>query len=425
MSDNLKDKTLLVVDNGLFFELALTMARSYKKVYYYIEWKDAYPGMAKAVIGTEWKNGKQLDTFDGLPFERVENMFDYIDKADVIFFPDIYNGDLIEYLRKQGKPVFGSGRGEELELERWHTKQYFKKIGMDVQPMERVIGIDKLRERLQQVENKWIKLSKYRKIIETFHHKNYGLTEPLLDKMEWELGPMSHILEYIIEDNIEAVVEEGMDGFTVDGKYPNYLIQGCEIKDLSYAGKFIKYSELSKGCKVVNEQIAPMLKNYGYRGLFSTEVRTTAEGKHYFIDPCCRGGSPPNELYQEMYANLAEIVWEGAHGRIADPKPVKPFGIEVLIHADSMLNTHQAVYFPPEIRQWVKLRNTLKIDDQYYTLNLHGLPEVGALVAIGNSFEECKKKLEEMAPKVEGYHLSIKTDAIDQAIEEYNKMAKG
>lgn len=425
MTDKLlKDRVLGCYDNGLFMELCLKLADSYKEVIYYTPWKNAYPRMNEAMIGTEWVNGKRLDTFDGKPFRRVENFFDHINEMDEIFFPDVYDGDMQVFLDSLGKPIFGGRKGEELELERWDTKEYFRKRGMDVQPIKRVVGLDALRGALKGTKNKWIKISKYRKSFETFHHIDYELTEPILDKIAWDLGPMAKICEFIIEDDIDAIVEEGVDMYTIDGQYPNYLFCGTEIKDKSFAGKFIPYSELSKGCKEVNKQMAPILKAYGYRGLFSTEVRTTTDGKHYFIDPCTRGGSPPNELYQEIYKNLGDIVHNGANGKLIDPIPAKKYGLEAIIWSDWFMGGHQSIKFPPEIRQWVKLRNAIKIDGAYHILNLHNMPEAAALVAIGDSFEECKSKMEEMAPMIQGKGIEVKIDALDESIEEFNKMIK-
>lgn len=420
---DLKSKKILCIDNGLFMEFCLKLADFYGKVYYYVEWKDAYPGMAKAVIGTEWVNGKQLNTFDGKNFERIDNLYDYLDEVDLVFFPDVYDGDMQEFLLAKGKAVAGGMMGEELELERWDTKEYFKKMGMDVQPVKRIVGLENLESYLKTVKNKWVKISKYRKMFETFHHVRYELTEPILNKLEGDLGPMAKIIEFVIEDDIQAIVEEGFDGYTVDGKYPNYSVAGVEIKDAAYAGKFFKYSDLSKGVKIVNQQLTPILKNYGYRGFFSTEVRSTTDGKHYLIDPCCRLGSPPNEVYQEMYGNLGEIVWGLAHGEVVDPVPTKPYGMEAIIHSDGMLPTHQTIYFPPEIRKNIKLRNAIKIDGVYSTLNLHSLPEVGAVIAIGNSLEDCKNQIIKMAPMIEGQGMEVKVAALDEAIEEFNKMS--
>ena len=158
---NSKDKVILCVDNGLFFEFCLKLADHFKKVYYYTEWKDAYPGMAEAVVGTEWKNGKMLNTFDGKNIERVENLFAIIHEIDCFFTPDIYDGDLLELLRESGIACFGSGLAETLELNRFETAVEMKKIGMDVANTIKVVGMEALRNHLKKVKNKFVKISKY------------------------------------------------------------------------------------------------------------------------------------------------------------------------------------------------------------------------------------------------------------------------
>lgn len=421
---DLKSKKALIVDNGVFFELALKIASHFGHSYFYSTWEAGYPHINKSLIGSEWKNGEKLNTFDGVSFERVECMFDYIDEVDIIIFLDIYDGDLQQFLVEKGYKVFGCMKGEELELERWDTKNFFRKRGMDVQPIKRIIGLDALREELKKVKNKWIKISKFRAVFETFHHIDYKLSEPLLDKMAWTLGPMAKVTEFIVEDHIDALVEEGMDAYTVDGKYPNAMFGGVEIKDTSFAGMFIPYSELSDGLKKVNDQLSPILKKYGYRGFMSTEVRTTKDGKHYLIDPCTRAPSPPSELYQEVYDNLGEIVWGAAHGELVNPKANARYGLEVMINSEWFMEGHQSVYFPPEIRRWVKLKNLMKVDDHYYCLNIDGHNCIGGLIATGNSFEECKKKIEQMAPLIEGQGISINPGSVDEAISEYKKTMK-
>jgi len=52
-------------------------------------------------------------------------------------------------------------------------------------------------------------------------------------------------------------------------------------------------------------------------------------------------------------------------------------------------------------------------------------PECGSIVTVGGSFEDCKKQMEEIAKEVKGYGVSVKTDSIDTAIEEFAKMMKG
>ncbi len=236
---------------------------------------------------------------------------------------------------------------------------------------------------------------------------------------------MVKIVEFIVEDSIEAIVEEGIDAYCVDGKFPNYAFAGTEVKEKSFAGKFSKYTDLSEGIREVNKQMEPALKGFGYRGFISSEVRTTKDGKHYAIDPCCRLASPPSEIYQELYKNLGEIIWEGANGKLIDPIPTGKYAVEVLINSDWYNEgNHQAIHFPPEIRQFVKLRNCVKIDDQYYVLTTNHPLGIGALIATGNSFEECKAKAEKLAPLITGHTVSIDLNTIDEAIEEFNKSQK-
>lgn len=419
-----KDKTLLVCDNGLFFDFALKLADHFKKVYYYTEWKNAYPGMAEAVVGTEWKNGKRLNTFDGKNIERIENMFSIIDEIDCFFTPDIYDGDLLELLERSGVPCFGAGKAECLEMDRYQTSIEMKNIGMDVAKTINIVGMAALREHLKKNDDKFVKISKYRKTFETFHHINYKLSEPLLDTVEASLGPLKYIVEFVVVDNIEAIVEEGIDGYAVNGQYPTKVFTGCEIKDVSYAGKLVDAKDLSIGNKKVNEKFLKLLKKYDHNGFFSTEVRTTKEGKHYFIDPCMRLGLPPNALYQEIYTNLGDIIWKGANNILVDPTGDNPYGMEVLISSGWHSGNHQTVYFPEKIRQWVKLVNPIKIDGTYHILRLGDSSTIGSLVAIGKSHEECATKIKNMAKLIEGYDLNIKTEGLDEAIEEFKKMEK-
>ena len=773
-----KDKTLLVCDNGLFFDFALKLTEHFKKVYYYTEWKNAYPGMAEAVVGTEWKNGKRLKTFDGKNIERIENMFSVLDEIDCFFTPDIYDGDLLELLERSGIPCFGSGKAECLELNRYETAVEMKGLGMDVARTINIVGMAALREHLKKNEDKFIKISKYRKVFETFHHINYKLSEPLLDNIENTLGPLKYIVEFVVVDNIEAIVEEGIDAYSVNGELPSMVFTGCEIKDVSYAGRLMKTDELSVGNKKVNEKFVKLLKKYDNSGFFSTEVRTTKEGKNYFIDPCfsedtdiltdngwkpiadivvgdsvatlntdtnqieyqqptdyiitpyegkmiditspkksiecrvtpnhlvlrtdrngdnvykeeagklkdkgyiprtgewngedfdyfelpeyhnewdfigkegkkimtkvkhdvsvkieaddfaaflgwylsegstdtwnvnitqykhkqkvkefldrlpfkyrdeksgyrisskqlvsyldefgisnekfvpdfiknacpriinsfldaynlgdgsihknqrlyfttskkmaddlqelvlkagrvanitiqqkagtkmsVRGGKeytrnhniyvvselavkdrmwfeatgkrkdnyikevdyigkvycvtvpngtvyvrrngkpfwssncmrlglPPNALYQEIYKNLGEIIWSGGNGILVDPKTDTPYGMEVLISSGWHSGNHQTVYFPPEIRQWVKLINPIKIDGTYHVLRTGDSTTIGSLVAVGKSHEECSNKLKKMAKLIEGYDLNVKIEGIEEAVEAFKTMEK-
>ncbi len=407
--DDLKTKTLLVYDNGLFVSMAVRLAKDFKKVMYYSVWKNAFPKSNGALIG------EGLDEI-----ERVNNFFDAVEEADVIWFPDVYDGDLQIYLEENGKRVFGSKKGEELELLRWETKDHLKELGLPVQPVRRIIGLPKLREYLKANENKYVKVSIYRGDFETFCSHNYKLSEPLLDDLENHLGAKKYIEEFIVEDAIDGkdVVEVGYDGYTVDGKYPATGLFGYEIKDLGYCGVVKKYEDLSPLVTDFNAAISSTLEKYSYRNFFSTEIRVGKEKVPYMMDFCARTGSPPSELYQEMIKNMAEIIWYGSDGILIEPEFDSKYGIEVMIHSNWADGSWQAIYFPEEIKRFVKLRNMTKINGTYYVVPQYSnLPEIGAVVALGSSIEECIKKVKGYIDQIEGYQIDIQIGSIDSMIQ--------
>lgn len=428
MKEDLKDKTCLCVDTGGFHSFALKLAEFFGQVYYYTEWKQAFPNMAEAVVGSEWENGEMLDTFEGLPFTRVKNMFDYVEQADCIVFLDCYNGDLSEYLRKQGKKVFSSFEGADLELDREMARELFKKQGIDVSETKNIIGVPALRKYLEkQTETKWVKTSNYRKITETFGAKDPASTQMKLDQVAYKLGPLQHISHFIVESDLPDMVEQGYDGFNVHGEYPDKALSGVEIKNCGYAGKIFKYEDLTEGVRAVNEKLKPLLKAVEYQGAISTEIRTSNDNKeHYLLEPTCRLPAPPNELYQEMYDNLGEIVWNIANGELPEIKTTHEYGMELILKVDwaDAEAQHVPISFPPKYRKNIKLKNVVLIDGEYYCLIINGMTDVGSIIAMGDSFESCKKEIETIYEEVKFPNNATDLTTLDTAIEEFGKMSK-
>jgi len=422
---NLKDKTILCFDSGSFFEVCLALTKEYKQVLYYCPWDYAgFPKPDKARIGSEWANGKQLDTFDGRNFKQVEDFYDALKETDIVFFTDCYQGSLMEHLREIGYPVCGSGRGQIIELDRWLAMKEFKEEGMDVPTqIVRVIGTSKLREHLKTVKDKWIKISKYRKLVETFHHEDYQLSMPILEKMEFELGSIKETIEFLVFDPIEAMVEEGIDCYTVNGQYPSNTLAGTEVKDKAYYGEIMPYTNLSKGIQKTTNAISPILKKYSYMGFFSTEVRTTPN-KNFLTDFTARLPMPPSPLYSIMYKNLGEIIWNIANGQIVDIEPVAKCGLYLTICTDHD-EANQTIYFPEKYRDNIKLSYPTKVDGEYSIININHFPEIGSVCVCGNSYEECKKKMEEIVPTIKGYGIKIDMKDLDDAKAEFDKMQKG
>ena len=98
-------------------------------------------------------------------------------------------------------------------------------------------------------------------------------------------------------------------------------------------------------------------------------------------------------------------------------------GIGVMTAQAVRLELNKAVQFPEELRENVKLRNLTMIDGEYYVVPQSiGLPEIGAVVAVGNTLDEAMEKVKGYAEKVEGYFLDVFPDALDGGQEEIKKL---
>jgi hypothetical protein len=219
-------------------------------------------------------------------------------------------------------------------------------------------------------------------------------------------------------------IEFGTDAWTVDGQYPTKLISGIEVKDCGFASCFGDYDKIPEPLRRFNDRMVPVFKEYGYRGFFSSEIRIGKDQVPYMIDFCARAPSPPNELYQEQYENLAECMWAGANGVIIDPIPVAKYGAEIMLHSSWADKNWQALRFPDHLRDFVKLRNLYYSPKRGYGVipQSQGLPEIGAVVGLGNTLEEAFDHALANAEEVGGYYLEGKTGAIEQVKEQIEKM---
>ena len=413
MIQDYSKKTCCVIDNGLFVEMSVTLAKSFGKVWYYSPWENAFPRDNARLVGT------------GLPnVTRCNDYWDILDKVDLWVFPDVYYGGLQLHLESLGKRVWGSRKGEELELYRKESKEHFKKVGAKVGKYTVLTGLEALRKHLKEKDDQWVKVSLTRGDFESFHSVNYKSIEPRLDELEHSLGKAKDIKEFIVEDGINDAVEVGYDGYCVDGVFPTQAMDGIEIKDKGYIGYFHSYKDMPQQIQDVNKKLFNTLKNYRYRNFLAVEMRITKDGTANIIDPCCRQGSPPSELLQVMYTNLPDIFWFGAEGKCIDPIPADKYGVELLIHSSWADKNWQSVQFPPEIREFVKLRNLAIIKGEYYAIPQSvGLPEIGAVVATGTTLNEAIEKCKSYSEQIEGYYIDVFPDSLDHAQSEIEKLA--
>ena len=101
------DASVLVVDSGLFIPFARRLAEDFARVVFYNPDRSSFPTLKQGAVGAG--------------FEDIEHTLDFwplIDEMDMVAFPDIGNAGLQAQIRGQGFPVWGSGDGDGIEINR-------------------------------------------------------------------------------------------------------------------------------------------------------------------------------------------------------------------------------------------------------------------------------------------------------------------
>lgn len=405
-------KSACVVDNGLFAGLAERLAQSFGKVYYTSPWVADFPVSTKIKLA------------EGFPdFERVKDIWEIVDDVDLFVFPDLYNPALQMYLQDKGKRVWGSRYGEELEINRKEALEYFDSLGLPLVPYKVCEGMTELRKYLQSrpKEKLWIKIGLARGDTETFSIENFELGQGRLDDLQAKLGPVAESHYFIVEDDVPGMIDVGLDTYSIDGKFPSKCLLGIEKKDEGYIGAVKGWKELPSRITDMYEALTPALKEYQYRNLFAIEARVLDQ-KDWLGDPCCRFGSPVSELELSMIQNLPEIIWEGADGKLVEPKYTAKYGFEMLIQSAWAMEHPMKVEFPEKYRDQVKFRYATQFEDGLWTMPQKDGPQVVcAVCATGNSVDECMAEADEIGEEIRGTKLEVlkgSEDGLKQYLEQ-------
>ena len=377
MTTDFSTRSVCVIDNGLFSELANTLSRSFGKVYYTSPWVSDLPSSTETEIG------------EGSPnFESVKDIWEIIDDVDLFVFTDLHQGPLQTYLVWIGKRVWGSRYGDELETARAEAKKYFDRIGIPQAPYEVIEGMNALREHLKSRDGQklWVKISLTRGDTETFPVNNYAIAKNMLDDMEADLGPAAEHMQFIVEDDLPDSLDIAIDTYSVNGQYPSSAMLGTEQKDEGYICAVKKWSEMPESLVDIYEKLSPALKNYQYKGMLSLESRI-GQGQAWLCDPCCRCGSPPFELQLEMLENLPDILWNGAEGKLVQPEFKGKYGVELIVESEWADDHPVLLEFPDEYRDQIKLYHATQFGKQVWSMPQGSGERVAAVVACGDDLE--------------------------------------
>jgi hypothetical protein len=229
----------------------------------------------------------------------------------------------------------------------------------------------------------------------------------------------------VVEKNLKDTKELAIDWYTVDGQTPESGMVGIEAKNKSYLGVWEDRSEMLPELLKPYELLAPALEKYRCRSWLAFETRINKQGKAFVQDPCVRFGSPPGEVCQLQYTNMAEIMWEGADGNLVEPEPAAKYAVQLQIHSDWATDQWLPVQFPDAIADNVMLKNATCIDGQYYVVpQANRGKDVGAVCAVGNTIKDAVKKVKAYAEQVTGYYLDIHPDSLDGIQDEIDTLAE-
>lgn len=414
---NLSQINAIVIDNGRFAEFACVLAREYGKVWYCPMYTEPYPTMKHGAIGTGMEGLTVVQKPWDVPF----------DKIDLWVFPTLGFGSMQADLVRQGARVFGARMGEEIELERCAVKEYLRKGGMEINPYVKLVGTKALREYLKKHDNVHVKTERWRADCESFKSTSYKESEPLVDEIEHNLGPFKYIFEFCVEDDLPDCVELGTDCISVDGQFPENTYCGIEVKDCGMVGSMMPWKDIPEPVTRVNRILSPLMKQYQYRAPFSTEVRIDKKLVPHPLDQTTRFPIPPNETYQELYANLPQMVWDAANGILTQSKPLAKFGCQVIMRSKGAWSDHNAIPFdiPDKWRRNIKLLYPVKIDGRYYTIpqNSEG-GNVGSIVGWGDTLDAARKMCQKAAESVNAVTIKKPVEVLDEAEKEFEKAEK-
>ena len=410
---DLKTKTVLICCSPIFVSLAERLGRDFQKVLLYVPHAGAFPTMNNGMCGYGLENVKLVDDVFGPHFDSV----------DLFVFPDLGHSAIQIHLESLGKRVWGNRNAEELENYRELCKEKMIEFGLPVQPYVVVKGCDALRKHLKTHKDQHVKIDRWRGVTETFFAPTYEIVECKIDTIAASLGGFKDVLEFICEDDLPDRVEVGVDTYCIDGEYPITTLFGIEVKDCGYVGQMVEWGDIPEPLTRWNTAFAPMFAQYGMRGSVSNEIRIGEDHDPYMVDATIRSPCPPSELWQELFTNLAQIMWEGADGVLVEPIPAGKWGVEVILKSGWAEKNWQEVSYPEEFAQQIKLFNCVVIDGRRYVVPQDDeMTEIGAVVGWGDTMEAAMEHARKAGEAIEGYGIKFSMGAADKAQEHIEEL---
>jgi hypothetical protein len=409
---DLSKMTCVVYDYGIHAEIAVRLARDFGNVKYYCHWEDAFAKSRLMRVG---------QGLEGV--ERIQDFWAEVDKADMVYVPDTMCAGIVEHLKRLDIPVAGAGAAERFEQDRVFGRfDVQKSAGLPVQKTIVIKGITKLREFLKENKDLFVKLSTSRGDRESFKHIDYDQTEPILDKLAYDIGPWKEEEQFILEENLPGI-EPGADNIVFGGEYLSPTLYGYEMKGGGYIGRTCAYKDLPSSLKVVNDKLLPYFKENDTRFFFSTEIKLGKDKVPFLIDPTVRHAGPVGfSIQTELIENFSQVAYGLATREKVQPIIKYKYCGGVSYNSEEARDNWTRIKFPKEMRKWIKLRMAACIDGNYYAAP--GFDNVCTVIALSNFINEIPKMIEERTDAIQAMSLDKDMSGlkhIQEQIEEGRK----
>lgn len=410
--------SFLVIDcGGLHVPTAKMLGDQGHKTFYYNEYHSFYT--------------KFVDFAPGVGVENVIKVKDfgpYLDKVDVIVFPDSGMGRFADYLRKSGKTVFGAGLGELTELNREKSIEIMDKIGVKHPESWHVKGVPSAMEKLgellgskvetnQNASGKfYVKFDLFRGSCESFPVASLDDAEFMFDAIRSKVGPYTEVIPIQIQRAApEGTVECGADLLFNGKEFLMPALVGFESGG-SYVGQLTDDLSIYKADL---DKWAGYLRSVDYRGAFSFECMYDGTDCS-FIDITPRFPYPLGLMFGHFCDDFGALIKGIADGTATT----------------SMLTNGRfigcmEVFSEEAIERWLPMKfgeNTypchfMAVGEKTYSVP--GLSCVAVAMGEGDSPEEVQEAIQEEAEDLSIYFGQFKKNFVDEIREQYiEPMAK-
>lgn len=377
-------KTFLILDGGEQVNIAERLGKDVGKVFYFVPWYESDPKIKRPYIG---------HNLEGV--EVIYDFWDYVKNSDRIFFPDCYYEDWAKIASEMGCAVIGSGKAAVLEYNKETMRDECAKVGLKLAKAVKVKGLNNLIKALKNKEGWWVKPVIFRGESETWQYKSELTAKARFDNISLTLGPFAEDFEFLIEEPIEGL-EMGVDGITVNETFLGPMILG-KTSGYSFLGRVINPEEVPEPIKMTNSKLLKLFGDYGARNFFGTEEMILEGGKDsIFLDLASRfSNSHVSGIFTELIKNFSEVLYSlGGDEDIVDP-------ITEYTHVGSAV-----LVLSKEADEWVTIKSPKEMTNlklEYMSKNQEGdyviaprkQTTCGAIIALGNSWDEVISKLQD------------------------------